>query len=332
MSQYPSHPALQWSGYVVGGDHGFSTLRREIAGGQLFSTGLGRAQAALLPPGFGAMAPMGGGAQGVLQSRPLLQLSLFSSGFPPNALCLPGGPAEGAQGTLEVLDDPPAVALQVQDLKPLPGDAARYVAWLISDLIIPADLDPRDLAALPRQTLVANQPGGPFTIDGLPSAVGRADLPMWNTVAVAVPAGAFMPTEQATFAGRWPFTADINWSLDPTFLLGSAPPGAGSDPRLPSRLAADILSDVFLRPVTIFPGLPPTHALSQRLQAVRQGHLSRFGGDGRLTPAAVAGRDDAFLPLAAFNRVAVTLEPVQGRTTPKLLPTQQNCVLVGLSR
>lgn len=202
------------------------------------------------------------------------------------------------------------VTASLSGLGTLPDPSVKPVLWLVADLSVPADLDPRDLAALPTgRSGMGNRPGEVFTVDGNPPTY----TPVPNTVTAAVSPGAF--TLQP--GGGWTLATDLdsatNRVFHPLVVLG---PTALSDinASLPSGTVWRMLTDLFLRPVTVHPDLSLSKHFPQRLMAVLTAHLTAE------TPA--------YLEPIRFNRAAVTLEgPV--RHTPRLMPTRENLMLMG---
>lgn len=356
-------PTTRYENKVVGGDNGYSTLYRDVARGGTFSLGLSRDQAKRLDPtassttspslyevsGNTAVAPelapapaplVTGLSPGVSAShltspmataapQPVvggLRLSLATDRFPPNPFVGPNGLASRLNGSIDL--GPSQVSASLSGLQPLPQGFA-LTPWLIADLAIPSDLDPQDLALLPRVSPEFNLPGECFTVDGQACNIGRNDVRSWNAVGVAVRPGTLTVSPEGSCNGQWAWSDDWNWALHPMSLLGS---GGSLNAAVPSGVAMNVLTDLFLRPATVFPELPLQQQFAQRLMAIWQRHLSLWdkNGDGTITPEEVAGAAGAFLGPEQFRRAALTLEPIGQRSTPHLLPTQQACLAVGL--
>lgn len=324
----PNRMAVFVSGLPAGT---FSTFQREVQNRRIFSTRFSPESTLCVDPATGrtfsvTLAPT------QITAGQIMQFVLDSMSFPRNALCLPGGPAVAAQGIVEISAGarPARVVARVTGLGPLPPGTVLTV-WLLHDIVVPASLDPADLAALPRLAAGVNAPNSVFTVDGQPSTVGRADVPVWNTVAVAVRAGTLTVQPDGSATLEVPLTDEVNLAIDPRVLLGGGLVPVTAT--MPSGIVAAILTDVFMRPATIFPQFTVAQAFPQRLLAVTQAVVQRFdrGGDGLITADEVQGFPGAFLTPGQFTRVAITVEPVT-RATPETLPTEQGVVLVGLQR
>lgn len=322
-------PAVQVTGLAPGT---FSTFQREVQNGRVFSTRFSPETSLVLDPATGRLFTVTSRPPEISPAQ-IMQFVLDSLSFPRNIFCVPGGPAVAATGVVEIRTGPaqPArLVARVTGLGPLPPGTVLTV-WLLHDLVVPEALDAADLALLPRLAAGVNVPRAVFTVDGQPSTVGRADVPVWNTVAVAVRAGTLTVQPDGSATLEVPLTAEINQAIDPRVLLG---PGlVPATATMPSGIAAAVLTDVFMRQATVFPQLTVAQAFPQRLAAVAQAAVQRFdrNGDGVITADEVADVPGAFLSPAQFTRVAITVEPVV-RATPLALPTESAVVLVSVPR
>ncbi|BDG59895.1 hypothetical protein [Caldinitratiruptor microaerophilus] len=317
---------------VRGGTAGtFSTFARDVARGRVFSSRLSSDTPLVFDPATRQLVPFPPAPSG---RGPVFHFALSNQGFPPTFFSAPGGIAGSARGTAELREtgtDPGTLTVSVTGLGPLPP-GAELAAWLIHDLVVPPSLDPADLAALPRVAPEANTPGQFFTVDGAPPTVGRPDVPVWNTVSVPVRAGTLTVRPEGTASLRVSLADAARVALDPRALLGMGfSPGFGG--ALPSGLVAAILTDVFMRPATVFPQLPLATAFPQRLAAITQAAVARFDrdGDGTVSVQEAQSIPGAFLRAQDFTRVALTVEPSVRSTSP-LLPTEHAVALAGLRR
>lgn len=308
----------------------FSTFERDVARGKVFSSRLSPDTPPAFDPGGRFAAP----ASAPFARGQVFHFVLSSQGFPPTFFSAPGGFAGSARGAAELREtgtEPGTLTVSVTGLGPLPP-GTELAAWLIHDLVVPPSLDPADLAALPRLAPEANTPGRFFTVDGAPPTAGRPDVPVWNTVAVPVRAGTLGVRPDGTASLRVALTDAARMALDPRALLGAGffPGPAGA---LPSGLVAGILTDVFMRPATVFPQLPLATAFPQRLAAITHAAVANFDrdGDGSVSVQEAQSIPGAFLRAQDFTRVALTVEPTV-RSTPPLLPTEHAVALVGLQR
>lgn len=319
-----TQPAVVVSGRTAGT---FSTLQRDVRSGRLFSANFSPETAMVFDPATRRLVTLTSEVPeiGLGEVFPFVLEGLT---FPRNVFCLPGGPAAAAAGTAELRSQGQAAQLtaRVTGLGQLPPGTTLTV-WLLHDLVVPPTLDAADLAALPRISQEVNAPGTRFTLDGQPSLLGRTDVPTWNTVAVPVRAGDLTVQADGTAILQVSLGPERNMALDPRALVA---PGTTAAAAMPSGIVAAILTDTFMRRATVFPQLDVNTMFTQRLAAITQGAVARFdqNGDGVITADEVATVEGAFLSPRDFNRLAITVEPVQ-RTTPSLLPTEQGLVLVG---
>lgn len=323
-----NRPAVFVSGLAAGT---FSTFQREVQNGRIFSTRFTPETTLCVDPATGRTFTVTS-APAQISAGQIMQFVLDSLSFPRNALCLPGGPATAAQGIVEIRAGarPARVVVRVTGLGALPPGTVLTV-WLLHDLVVPPTLDQADIAALPRLAAGANAPNAVFTVDGQLSTVGRADVTVWNTVAVAVRAGTLTVQTDGTAILEVPLADELNMAIDPRVLLGGGV--VPTTATMPSGIVAAVLTDTFMRQATVFPQLTVAQAFPQRLAAISQAAVQRFDrtGDGILTADEVSDVAGAFLTPAQFNRVAITVEPVV-RATPETMPTEQGVVLVGLQR
>jgi hypothetical protein len=225
---------------------------------------------------------------------------------------LPGAMRLGAVPSGEVLltgrpGEGYAIAGSIYGMPGITDRTMRPTLWLLHDLTVPLNLDPSDLAALPR----GNQPGFVFTQDGRPPSYG----PQANVITIAVPVGTFEPTSDGLWQVHAQLTPAVNQTFHPLAALG---PNQLPDPNqpLPSGTMTGILTDLFLRPASVLQHLRVKEHHADRLRAICQ---------------IAASRPPAFLDGAHFSRVAVTLEgPV--RSTPDRLPTTETLILLGNNR
>lgn len=316
-------PAVFISGLTAGT---FSTLQRDVATGRIFSTRFSP-EAALVPvPGTGKVFTVTSPPPEIGVGQ-IFQFVLDSFSFPRNVVCIPAGVAAGATGTVEIRAgaQPARLVARVRGLGLLPPGTVLNV-WLIHDLVVPPTLDPADLAALPRALAGVNQPGQVFTADGQPSTVGRPDVPFFNTVSVPVRAGTMTVQPDGTALLEVPLTDEVNMAVDPRVLLGV--PGVPPTATMPSGIVAAILTDVFMRPVTVAPDVPLAN-FALRLLTVVQAALARFdrNGDGFITADEGAGIPGAFLEPQQFHRVVITVDPATLGGAP--IPSDQAVVLAG---
>lgn len=206
------------------------------------------------------------------------------------------------------------VAGQLSGLPPVPDPAIQPALWLIHDLTVPTDLAPADLAALPKgSTGTGNQPGAVFTMDGNPPTYG----PEFNTLSVTVSPGRFSRTDGSNWRLQTTLDPTTNRGFHPLYFAG---PEALADMNaaVPSGTLARILTDIFVRPATVHPELPVSSQYLPRLKVVTARHLGMESPVSALDPS-------------GFTRAAVTLEGLV-RPTPTLMPTRENCILLGDSR
>lgn len=296
----------------------FSTFDQEVASGRTFSSERSRVAVVPAPPRPALQRPVAAPAT----VAPAVEFLLDNKPFAWSPLCLPGGLAHQASGVARLQGD--NLSAEVTGLSgALPPNTGLWL-WLLRDLVIPRDMDPRDLALLPHgPDGRGNQPGGIFTLDGTAPGIGAGV----NTVALAVRAGELPFSESKTeMAGT--IQNNLNLTFDPRVLLGQ---GGVADlsSALPSGLTDRILTDLFLRPATVLPELSIRTHFGQRLLALAQREIAALdrNGDGMVTLDEVGESPDLFLPSDQFNRAAVTLEPA-AKLVP-LMPTQTSCLLVG---
>lgn len=309
----------------------FSTLQRDVASGRVFSSRQGRVT--VLPTGSKVPAhllPQPPAAQPVAApspslQTPSLQTPSLQAPFVPAPTAVRGyrfalaaqGLSAAAQvgqngyGTVTVLPVPGGsygVSASLAGVRPLNDPAVLPTLWLIHDLTVPADLNPADLASLPKgPDGTGNHPGSTFTLDGTRPTYGSQS----NTLSICISPGSFSVQPDGTWQLSSIVDQQTNQSFHPLFLLG---PAALSDMNasLPSGMVAEILTDLFMRTATVHPELSPRSHLPQRLAAV--------------TARVLAGGRPHFIDGSFFTRAAVTIEgPV--RTTPRLMPTRQTCCL-----
>jgi hypothetical protein len=293
----------------------FSTYQQELASGRIFSSERSRVTVVAAPQFVPVQRPP-------VPTQPAAEILLDNRPFLGTPLCAPGSLGHTARGILRLQGD--TVAGEVSGLSgPLPP-GTKLFAWLLRDLKVPADLDPRDLALLPHgDGGSGNQPGSVFTLDGLQPASGLGA----NTVALAVTPGELAVSGSSATLTK-ALGPETNLTFDPRVLLGLQ---GISDltATLPSGLTDQILTDLFLRPATVLPELSiRTHFGQRLLMLVRKAIASLDrNGDGLVTPEEAGGAPEFFLQPAAFTRAAVTVEPAV-KPVP-LLPTQQACILSG---
>ncbi|MFZ5814079.1 MAG: hypothetical protein ACOY93_02075 [Bacillota bacterium] len=292
----------------------YSTVNREMAAGRVYSTQrsalvtptVPRSRAAL-PSAAPAPAP-----QAPAPQAPALPPTRRRS-FQLNPMGRPGARQgqPGLTGAVRLegrFGEPYRVEGLLAGLPPSPDPAVQPVLWLIHDLTVPTDLDPADLAALPRGSGGSgNQPGSIFTLDGNPPTYG----PQFNTLSIAVSPGRFTPAGAEVWRLDGQLDASTNLSFHPLYFAG---PEALADPNqpVPSGTLARILTDLFMRPATVHPEFSIRTEYLPRLKAVTARHL--------------AG-EPSLLDGSAFTRAAVTLEGII-RPTPTLMPTRENCILL----
>lgn len=312
--------------------HTFSTLNREVASGRVYSSRQGAET--LVPP---APTPsLSGPSVARPAAPPQVEVSLPTMLTPPPILQAPPVsvplPSDHRPRTLHLtrqgLPNVPTLSPQLTGTVALsPGStiqamvggyrhtsdpALRPTLWLIYDLPLPLDLDPRDLSALAHgRDGTGNSPGALFTVDGNPPTYG----PQSNTLTVSITPGHLTPAHDGTWRLETNLIAAQNQAFHPLALLGASALSDMNTP-LPSGSVARILTDLYMRPATVFPHLPLATRHIERLTAV--------------TNAVLGHASPVFLELGQFNRAAVTLEgPV--RSTPTLLPTREACLLMSSS-
>lgn len=268
---------------------------------------------------------------------------------PQHPFTAPGGPAAGARGEVRLRvwpDGTGALLTRVEGLRLANNEGGFYQTWLVADLRIPRRLHPADEARLPRDQPGMNGPGGIFTRDGrAPRTLGPSVEEPPNTIWLAVRAGAWGTDETGRQPGaRWFLNDFSNWAFWlPEGWGGSPPPsveGAGRlrDPDashlgavrgLPSGLAMEVLTDLYIRQATVLPDGPAEPRL--RLEALWQHHVAPLDrdGDGLLGYPDVVGRPGLFLNPLAFQRVVVTREVPSGATAPRGYPSTAAVVLAG---
>jgi len=157
---------------------------------------------------------------------------------------------------------------------------------------------------------VGNQPGAIFTLDGESPTFG----PFGNTLSVVTSPGRF----EAAEAGRHRLEARLDGQTCRSFhpLVFAGPAAIGDmNATLPSGTAAQILTDLFMRPATVHPELPLATAYPARLRRISERHAaSALGLEG-----------------SAFTRASVTLEGIV-RPIPLLMPTREALVMVSTGR
>lgn len=287
------------------------STRQERSDGPVYSTGRSAGR-----PGVVAMA---GPTQPPLSQRrvPLAPARRCHFRLSPQGLPLLLQDAAGASGSVLLEGTPGSeyrVVAELVGLPPLRDPSVQLVLWLIHDLVVPADLAPSDWTALPRGASGGgNTPGMPFTFDGNPPTYG----PRSNTLPLAISPGRFTPTQSGSWRLEATLDAGVNQALHPLYFLGPAAlPEMNA--ALPSGTAAAILTDLVMRPATVYPELPMQSHPLDRMRAVAARHLA-------------PDRPASLLDPSTFNRAAVTLEgPV--RATPILMPTAEAAVLLGQVR
>ncbi len=320
-----NRPAVFISGLAAGT---FSTFQREVQNRRIFSSRFTPEANLCLEPTSGRLVTVTSEPTQITVEQ-ILQFVLDSLSFPRNVFCVPGGPAAAARGTVEIRTEAPVrVVARVTGLGQLPPGTVLTV-WLLHDLTVPTTLDQADLATIQRLAPGANLPGTVFTVDGQLPTVGRADVPVWNTVAVAVRAGTLTVQVDGSATLEVTLSDDVNQAIDPRVLMGTGVVPATAT--MPSGMVAGVLTDTFMRQATVLPQLSVSQAFPQRLAAVTQLTVQTFdrGGDGLISAEDVREVAGAFLSPTQFSRVAITIEPVV-RVTPATLPTEQGVVLVGL--
>lgn len=221
---------------------------------------------------------------------------------------------EGSAGFVLLEGSPGAayrVEAEVSGLPALPDPAVQPALWLVHDLTVPDDLSPADLAALPRGTGGGgNQPGAIFTLDGEPPTFG----PFGNTLSVVTSPGRFSPAGSGHHRLEARLDGQTCRSFHPLVFAGPAAIG-DMNATLPSGTAAQILTELFMRPATVDPELPLATAYPQRLRRIAERHAgSTLALDG-----------------SAFTRASVTLEGIV-RPIPLLMPTREALVMVSTGR
>lgn len=319
----------------------YSTRQRETDGGRYFSTRQGRPEpppptgngTVLLTPGLvpppavspapapvaaPAPAPILAQAQAHMPSVPVLgptvtyKFTLSGQGMPTAQRIAPG-----ATGTVTLTGRPGgafAVDSTITGPARVPDSSMHPALWLIHDMPVPEDIDPADLAQLPRgRGGTGNQPGGVFTMDGNPPTYGPAS----NTLSIAITPGTYKPGA----AGLWHLTGEIgpetNVTYHPFVLLGPTAL-ANIETTLPTGVVERILGDVFIRTATVHPELPLKTHFQQRLALILHDVLA-----GSPPPSYVDG--------SRYKRAAVTLEGIV-RGIPSRMPTREACFLVANSR
>lgn len=292
----------------------FSTFRQEVASGRVFSSHLSDA------PHSRDIQPNPRTFQPTVPTALALEIPLENRSLVGGPFQLPDGFGNAA-GRVRIQGE--SIAAEVHGLPGGPPQGNNLTLWLLKDLTVPADLDPRDLALLPHGSDgTANQPGAIFTLDGRAPGIGASV----NTVALAVSPGHLGVEPIGTGRLGAPLAPVSNLTFDPRILAGYP-----VDPTayLPSGLAHRILTDLFLHQATVLPEIPVRTHFGQRLLALLQRDIAALdrNGDGKVTLDEVQESEDAFLPPDQFNRAAVTLEPLI-KPVP-LMPTQSACILIG---
>ncbi|MGE5676166.1 MAG: hypothetical protein ACM3XM_20185 [Mycobacterium leprae] len=306
------------------------STRHQDTGGQEYSSRGGRTTMLTVQPGPPA-SPSGPQAQPpLMQPLPLvlpqsiqtpvvggMDLEQGGNGEPKYRYFLTGDGlpvSGGASGTVLIgvrPGEPPGIKADIQGLRPVADPMMRPILWLIHDILVPADLLPMDQALLPKGVNgLGNQPGTIFTLDGNPPTYGLYP----NTITVAVSPGSFLLQP----GGDWQLQAALDeWSnqaFHPAAVLGT---GVMADLHMgiPSGTAVAILTDLFMRPAGVHPELDLRVHYPQRLLAI----------------ARESGAVPTYLDCSAFTRAAVTWEGFT-RSTPRLMPTRENCFLVSTGR
>lgn len=301
----------------------YSTAKREKAAGQVFSTL--RMAAAAPPPARPPVEPPR--ARAVPPQSPPALLRGLPSGAPgtkrftfalaPLGLPLPTPVLPDAKGQVTLtgrLGDSYRVEAQFTGLLPPPDPAIQPALWLMHDLTVPTDLNPADLAALPKgMTGAGNWPGDVFTLDGNPPTYGLQG----NTIAVTVSPGRFAWTGNGLWRLESTLDQSRNQTFHPLYLIGPEALADINQP-VPSGTVASLLTDLFMRQATIHPELPLRSHFRQRLIAVTAKHLG-------------PGAAHTLLDGSGYSRAAVSLEGLV-RPTPTLMPTRESCILVGPTR
>ncbi|BAS29420.1 hypothetical protein [Limnochorda pilosa] len=260
----------------------------------------------------------------------------------------PGGPAARARGEFRLrlwADGTGAGLTRAERLRMVNNEGGYYQTWLVADVRVPRRVDPADLEALPRVHPEANRPGSVFTLDGQrPRPLPAAGVP--NTVWLAVRAGAWGTDETGRQPGaRWFLNDFSNWCFWLPEGWGEPPPPLADDPGaprdpdapelgaargLPSGLALQILTDLFVGRATVLPEVPADPPLA-RLQALWERRVRPLDsdGDGLLGYRDAVGTRGLFLDPLAFSRVIVTREVPSSATVPRLYPTTAAVVLAG---
>lgn len=261
----------------------------------------------------------------------------------------PGGPAYRARGEVRLRvwpDGTGALLTRAEGLRLANNEGGFYQTWLVADLRVPRRLDPLDRERLPRADPQANQPGGLFTLDGQPPRVlGPSASERPNTVWLAVRAGAWGTDETGRQPGarwflndfsNWTFWLPEGWGGSPPPLVEAAeglrdPDAAGTHAvrGLPSGLAFEILTDLFIRRGTVLPEGPLEPG--PRLLALMAERIAPLDsdGDGLLGYPDVVGRPGLFLSPLTFQRVVVTRELPSAATVPRGYPSTAAVVMAG---
>lgn len=296
----------------------YSTVNRDMAVGRVYST---QRTAGSRPPAPRRPAqqavPLRHQAQQPVVPRaqapavpPLLRFT-----FPLNCANLPAASRAfpGCTGSVALegrAGEPFQVDGQIAGLPPGPDPAIEPALWLIHDLTVPTNLDPADLAGLPRgPSGTGNQPGSVFTLDGGPATYG----PSFNTISLAVSPGRFTRTSDSGWRLQTTLDPERNQAFHPLFFAG---PEALADinATVPSGTLAHVFTDLFMRPATVHSELPLQSRYLDRLKAV----TARQFGSGQ----------QSVLDGSGFTRAAVTLEGIL-RATPLQMPTRESCILQG---
>lgn len=268
---------------------------------------------------------------------------------PEHPFTRPGGPAERARGEARLRiwpDGTGALLTRVEGLRLANNEGGFYQTWLVADLMVPRRLDPADAARLPRDEPGVNDPGQIFTLDGrAPRILASSVQDPPNTVWLAVRAGAWSTDETGRQPGaRWFLNDFSNWAFWLPEIWGGTPPplveepGGLRDPDashlgavrgLPSGLAMEILTDLYIRQATVLPEVPA--APQARVEALWQHRVAPLDtdGDGLLGYPDVVGRPGLFLNPLAFQRVVVTREVPSAATVPRGYPSTAAVVLAG---
>lgn len=261
----------------------------------------------------------------------------------------PAGPAERARGeaVFRVWPDGTGTLLtRVEGLRLANNEGGFYQTWLVADLLVPRRLDPADAARLPKGEPGVNGPGEIFTLDGrAPRALAPSTQSPPNTVWLAVRAGAWGTDETGRQPGaRWFLNDFSNWTFWLPEAWGGAPPPLAEGPDrlrdpdaaharavrgLPSGLAMELLTDLYIRQATVLPEVPADPRA--RLEALWPHRVAPLDtdGDGLLGYPDVVGRPGLFLNPLAFQRVVVTRELPSAATVPRGYPSTGAVVLAG---